>query len=408
MARNPPAPGSPEVRGRRGYTSTVTESTKIGLYYPHIHFRNEEWLRTSLLYWDRIARIVPWGYPPKDSPTVKRLTDEFDFIDNMNPDYGILDSVGRPFIQLIRGRGDELQSRYQLTRTPRGPITVEGIPVHAEILAPKLSAELMDALRESALTTDRADRSGLASFYLHPELANVYMTALAQAMASAAKCQLVSDVARDHVAASGLTVDRLGELLLDLDRRPLGRGEVETHMALLALRIALPKGLKDVPLDKLFAFRERHREELTAYQGFLAGLVGADGPLADLGEIHDAAILQSHLKAYYAKRFAPELRRLRRSFGWLGVDFANSVMSIRLPEGLAFGASVGAAILQPVFASAALGLAVLKVARAARTEARKSVADAPTAFLMYAGEELSPRNMVDRLMLRGRHAVLGA
>src|SRR5438445_13685682 len=122
-----------------------TDSPKIGLYYPYIHFRNEEWLRTSLLYWDRMARIVPRGYPPHDSPTVKRLMDDFDFIDNMDPDYGILDAVGRPFIELIRRRGHELRGRLQLTRTPQGPITVEGIPVHTEILAPKLSAELNNA-----------------------------------------------------------------------------------------------------------------------------------------------------------------------------------------------------------------------------------------------------------------------
>ncbi len=384
-----------------------TDSPKIGLYYPYIHFRDEEWLRTSLLYWDRMARIVPSGYPPHDSPTVKRLTDDFDFIDNVNPDYGILDAVGGPFIELIRGRGDELRGRFRLTGTPQGPITVEGIPVHAEILAPKLSDELRNALRESGLTADRADTSGIASFYLHPELANVYMTALAQAMASAAKCQLVSDDARGHVAAGGLTVARLGELLLDLDRQALGSTEVETQMALFALRIALPKGLKDVPLDKLFALRERHREELNAYQRFVSDLVRSDGPLADLAEIQAPERLHSHLKAYYAKRFAPELKRLRRSFRWLGVDVANSVMSIRLPEAITLGASIGAATLQPVFAGVALGLAVLKVARTARTEARRTVEEAPTAFLMYAGEELTAKDMVNRLLLGGRHALLG-
>jgi hypothetical protein len=44
-------------------------------------------------------------------------------------------------------------------------------------------------------------------------------------------------------------------------------------MALIALRMALPKGLKDVPLHKLFEFRERHREELTAYQRFVSDLL---------------------------------------------------------------------------------------------------------------------------------------
>ena len=83
-------------------------------------------------------------------------------------------------------------------------------------------------------------------------------------------------------------------------------------------------------------------------------------------------------------------------------------MSIRLPEAITLGATLGAATLQPVFAGVALGLAVLKVARTARTQARKTVEEAPTAFLMYAGEELTPKDMVNRLLLSGRHLLLGA
>ena len=31
------------------------------LYYPHVRFRSRQWLRTSLLYHDKIWRIVPPG-----------------------------------------------------------------------------------------------------------------------------------------------------------------------------------------------------------------------------------------------------------------------------------------------------------------------------------------------------------
>jgi len=43
----------------------------IGLYYPFIHFKDEQWLKLSALYWDKMARIVPKDYDKKDSPTVK-------------------------------------------------------------------------------------------------------------------------------------------------------------------------------------------------------------------------------------------------------------------------------------------------------------------------------------------------
>ena len=48
--------------------------SKIGLYYPFIHFKNEDWLKASALYWDKMGRIVPYGYEIRnDTETVKRL-----------------------------------------------------------------------------------------------------------------------------------------------------------------------------------------------------------------------------------------------------------------------------------------------------------------------------------------------
>ena len=45
------------------------------LYYPSIEFHNEEWVKRSLLYWDRVCRIVPEGYTPKDSDLILELKD---------------------------------------------------------------------------------------------------------------------------------------------------------------------------------------------------------------------------------------------------------------------------------------------------------------------------------------------
>lgn len=36
------------------------------LYHPHIHVRNVDWLKSSLLYWDGVRRIVPEGFPPDE------------------------------------------------------------------------------------------------------------------------------------------------------------------------------------------------------------------------------------------------------------------------------------------------------------------------------------------------------
>lgn len=46
------------------------------LYYPHIEFKNEAWVKSSLLLWDHVYRIVPDGYTPEDSYEIKALIDE--------------------------------------------------------------------------------------------------------------------------------------------------------------------------------------------------------------------------------------------------------------------------------------------------------------------------------------------
>ena len=42
------------------------------LYYPHIEFKNEAWVKSSLLLWDHVYRIVPENYIPNDSDEIKK------------------------------------------------------------------------------------------------------------------------------------------------------------------------------------------------------------------------------------------------------------------------------------------------------------------------------------------------
>lgn len=52
------------------------------LYYPHIEFQNEAWVKASLLLWNHVYRIVPNNYTPNDSDEIKALVDE-DFVRNI-------------------------------------------------------------------------------------------------------------------------------------------------------------------------------------------------------------------------------------------------------------------------------------------------------------------------------------
>jgi hypothetical protein len=45
------------------------------LYYPTIEFQNRSWFKSSLTIWDKLYRIVPNGYYPKDSDEIKEAID---------------------------------------------------------------------------------------------------------------------------------------------------------------------------------------------------------------------------------------------------------------------------------------------------------------------------------------------
>jgi hypothetical protein len=150
----------------------VAPAPKVGLYYPHIHFRHDEWLKTSILFWDSIERIVPMGYPPTDSPTVVELQDK-GLVASVFPRPGDLRKVAAPFEHLLATRGDELRSRYAVRLGRDGPTTVDGEPIQTELLHPKISETLVRALYAGGFATDRADDSGFGSSYIHPKLADL-------------------------------------------------------------------------------------------------------------------------------------------------------------------------------------------------------------------------------------------
>ena len=45
------------------------------LYYPHIEIADPKWLKTALLLWDHVYRIVPSTYAPLDDDDTKLAAD---------------------------------------------------------------------------------------------------------------------------------------------------------------------------------------------------------------------------------------------------------------------------------------------------------------------------------------------
>src|SRR5437588_12611117 len=95
-------------------------TTEIGLYYPSIEFNDDAWVKVAALYWDKLGRIVPSGYNPDDSDTIKQLTEEANFIKNFAPNFKEREFIGRLFGELLRSKGEELIKLYNISHlSPR-------------------------------------------------------------------------------------------------------------------------------------------------------------------------------------------------------------------------------------------------------------------------------------------------
>ncbi len=189
--------------------------TYIGLYYPFIHFRDEGWLKLTALYWDGMRRIVPISASVRDSDEVNRLVDA-EFIQNKAP----LDAafqIANPFRELIAVHGDAMRAQFGVAERDMWPDDN-----HTRLYAPGRDNKLayvFDEKMDHALLSDLFGHGLVASrsddprwIGMHPKLAKVYMLSLAEAMAPGLGAHPLTDVIFDHVAVSGLTMERLKDL----------------------------------------------------------------------------------------------------------------------------------------------------------------------------------------------------
>lgn len=69
------------------------------LYYPSIEFHSDEWVKSSLLLWDSVYRIVPADYKPYDSHSIREFADS-GLVRDVNLDESDVKQTGDEFIEL--------------------------------------------------------------------------------------------------------------------------------------------------------------------------------------------------------------------------------------------------------------------------------------------------------------------
>jgi hypothetical protein len=93
----------------------------IALYYPWMHFQNEDWVRLALLTWDGVARVRATDLPSRDSDLVRQVRTESDLIIDVTPMPHDLRVVMDTFTQVIADHREEVVARHRHDPGSRQP-----------------------------------------------------------------------------------------------------------------------------------------------------------------------------------------------------------------------------------------------------------------------------------------------
>ncbi len=390
--------------------------TYVGLYYPFIHFRDEGWLKLTALYWDGMRRIVPVGASVNDSDEVRRLVDA-GFIRNKIPLDAAFQIAG-PFRELINTHGDAMRVQFGVAKRDMWPDDI-----HTRLYAPGRDTKLayvFDEKMDPGLRSDLFGHGLVASrsdnprwIGMHPRLAKFYMLSLAEAMAPTLGAHPLTDATFDHVAVSGLTMDRLAAALLDRPEFAVpapanagGEREVEEAMASLAFRTVVPVDPGRIPAEKIIEFRQKYAEERGLFQAELARLTGG---LAYLKDVNDPHEVEQHLKSEYDKTLAPRLEALRKGLHSANIDTAESAMAVSFALPAAVAAiltAVGLTLAPPVGGLAGLAFAAWTIQRKRKKSRDGLLKPSPEAYLYRASKLSTPKTVTKEIYASSR-AFLG-
>jgi len=382
----------------------------IGLYYPYIHFRDGNWLKFALIYWSKIARIVPSTFSTHDSDDVKRVKNELGAVIDAPP-HSAGNQVAEDFMAFVKSHAKQLRQKYDTSKSStwkinkytqaRAPAGTD--PRFGYIFHEKLGDDLKDAL-----TSERLGAIGEAGdmrwIGVHPDIAGVYMTSMAESIAEYRGYKLLADETVRHVVVGDRNVDRLAALLLGERFEPLPNEFLSPHtIAVVALRTVIPRDLSTVPMASIVQFRKQYSHELADFQSWIHA--SAQKLATATGGITSPSALNDHLTVLEEQEIKPRLKELKKQLKSVAIETTASALSFKSP--VLLGAAATAYFLSmPAIAVASAAVGLIPMVAKAQRDAQKLVSGNFAAYLMHAEERCSPRGIVKKVRSASRKALL--
>jgi hypothetical protein len=262
----------------------------------------------------------------RDTDEIKRLEDAA-FISRRDP-YSAAQKIAEPFRQLLRSRGSLLEKEFGIesSAAAKGLRFLSDCDEIAYISDSKIVDNLLKDMKDLRLVILKRRGSGTGDWLgMHSGLARVYMTALAETMAPDIGARPLADNPLDHAAISGVTMERLVDVLLGC-REPKSNlsTEIEVSIATLAFRQVVPQGITNIPVSDIIKFREDYGEDRIQFRDEIEKMLKDMDYLRDVKKPEDLA---RHLESAYQNRIKGKLERLEKAMKRANWDVVDSALA---------------------------------------------------------------------------------
>jgi hypothetical protein len=338
------------------------------LYYPTIEVPNGVWLRRALLYWDRVASIVP----QEDYSTYRRetYTADVDFLSSE----GVFKEVAPEYLL------DRYDVASQFVEEFESAVTSEGfqrlLPSHrtrrfrGRLHHSKINVQTMEFLAREKLTQP-PDNSRVVDYGpwvpIEENTALLYMSLLAKYLTYVDTDTAVTGTDREEY--------------MRLSYAPLpGEGRV----ACLDVRFnnILPVPREDVPLDKILRFKQDREAELIGFRQLM------DDFYRQLSKAPDEAAAKLVLTQFreQIQKGISDLTDQLKDARIATIGGSLTTLSRPLAEGLMESILTGGILSVPLLVGRAIGGLIELVPNliGARKEQRTELRQSPFAYLYHA------------------------
>jgi hypothetical protein len=333
----------------------------IGLYYPFIHVRSEQWLKMALLYWDKIRRIVPDEYELEDGMYGSKPAVDDGSVERVSPTKYLQLAAERfrttviPSLQRDQQR-DDLPLTKAFEHINEWGASYEMHPgkvdttLQRELLAQQL------AVAEQGDTHYRMPRAiGIA-----------YMLCLAQTISTAVHAEPVT---HDPLAA---------KLSSALSFQP--DDTTDRIPALVALDLPFPdaEALQQVPWKKLLQFRKRNAALRIDFRSTIAEILAKIPQEADSQAVTD--VLERE-----RVRLKSAIEQHKQALDRLVTSTTVSSLQISIPTTIATALTSGSLPTSSVIALGTTVVALLTVGWWAKYQTdRARLVESPYQYLLSA------------------------